>query len=189
MPPASPDGANRQKIRLAADAEFLVSLHQATATDGQSLEMALHLVDACVEPGTQPVEAAQDIRCACKAAMEQRLARQIRRGDTCFHLASDSFAVIQAGPLARNGSFVLAARLLMLFSMPLTISGHQLPANVKIGTSVFPRDAENAGDLLATARNALVRAYAGTHGRCVHFDKALGSSGRAMFDDVELIYR
>jgi hypothetical protein len=106
MPPAvSPDGTNRQKIRFAADAEFLVSLHQTMATHGQSLEMALHLVDACVEPGTQPVEAAQDIRCAYKAAMEQRLARQ--SGDTCFHLASDSFAVIQAGPLARNGSFVL----------------------------------------------------------------------------------
>jgi hypothetical protein len=65
---------------------------------------------------------------------EQRLAQQIRRSDACFHLTPDSYAVIQAGPLARNGSFVLAARLLMLFSMPLTMSDHQLPVNVRIAT-------------------------------------------------------
>lgn len=125
--------ATSSEIPVLTDTEFLAVLQRYKSSNQMA---ALHLIDARVEHDAKDASASAAVRQAYTAAVAARLPRRIRSCDACFQLGPDSFALIQGGPLERNGSFVLAARLLALMSEPLTLASRRLLVMVRIGIAV-----------------------------------------------------
>lgn len=95
-------------------------------------------------------------------AVLQAAARTIlgamRQVDTVARLAGDEFTVLCENVDSEEAAQQIAAKLQQAFEQPLDIHGKPHPVHASIGLSLFPRDAQDAHNLLASADAAMYRA-------------------------------
>ncbi|CAN7477565.1 GGDEF domain-containing protein [Acidovorax sp. LjRoot129] len=89
----------------------------------------------------------------------------VRQADTVARLAGDEFTVLCENVDSEEAALQVAAKLQNAFDAPLDIKGQLLPVRPSIGVSLFPRDAQDAHNLLASADAAMYRAKQGHRGR------------------------
>jgi diguanylate cyclase (GGDEF)-like protein/PAS domain S-box-containing protein len=92
-----------------------------------------------------------------------RIKQVLREADMMSRLGGDEFLVILADFAAPEDAAKVADKLLETISAPIALEGAQLSANASIGISVFPRDGDNADDLIRHADAAMYSAK--EHGR------------------------
>jgi diguanylate cyclase (GGDEF)-like protein/PAS domain S-box-containing protein len=92
-----------------------------------------------------------------------RIKEVLRDADMVSRLGGDEFLVILADFAAPEDAAKVAEKLLQTISAPIALQGQQLCANASIGISVFPRDGDNADDLIRRADAAMYSAK--DHGR------------------------
>ncbi len=92
-----------------------------------------------------------------------RIKEVLRESDMVSRLGGDEFLVILADFAAPDDAAKVADKLLQTVSAPIALQGQQLSANASIGISVFPRDGDNADDLIRRADAAMYSAK--DHGR------------------------
>jgi diguanylate cyclase (GGDEF)-like protein/PAS domain S-box-containing protein len=92
-----------------------------------------------------------------------RIKEVLREADMVSRLGGDEFLVILADFAAPEDAAKVAEKLLQTISAPIALEGAQLCANASIGISVFPRDGDNADDLIRHADAAMYSAK--EHGR------------------------
>ena len=92
-----------------------------------------------------------------------RIKEVLREADMVSRLGGDEFLVILADFAAPEDAAKVADKLLQTISAPIALEGRQLCANASIGISVFPRDGDNADDLIRRADAAMYSAK--DHGR------------------------
>jgi len=92
-----------------------------------------------------------------------RIKQVLREADMVSRLGGDEFLVILADFAAPEDAGKVADKLLQVISEPIALEGRELCANASIGISVFPRDGDNADDLIRRADAAMYAAK--DHGR------------------------
>ena len=91
-------------------------------------------------------------------AVASRLGSCLRQEDTAARLGGDEF-IISLPEVADSAEAArVATRILAELARPFDISGHQLPAEVSIGISVYPDDGDSAQTLLRNADTAMYHA-------------------------------
>ena len=85
----------------------------------------------------------------------ERIKAVLREADMVSRLGGDEFLVILADFAAPEDAANVADKLLQIISAPIALEGRQLCANASIGISVFPRDGDNADDLIRRADAAM----------------------------------
>ncbi len=92
-----------------------------------------------------------------------RIKEVLREADMVSRLGGDEFLAILADLAAPEDAAKIADKLLQTISAPIALQGQQLCANASIGISLFPRDGDNADDLIRRADAAMYSAK--DHGR------------------------
>lgn len=106
-----------------------------------------------------------------KAAGE-RLNGLFGPGVTLARLGGDEFAVLAESCPQLVQAAALAQRILDAMKEPFVFDGHQLFISVSIGISLFPSDAQSAGQLLRNADSALFKAKnAGREGYALYTEE------------------
>jgi len=82
----------------------------------------------------------------------------VRQMDTVARLAGDEFTVLCENVDSEDAAQQIAAKLQQAFESPLDIHGTLYPVRASVGLSLFPRDAQDAHTLLASADAAMYRA-------------------------------
>ena len=103
------------------------------------------------------------------AELGERLRAEARPGELVARLGGDEFALI-TNDTDISGR---AARLIALLTLPQTIYGRAVIPGGSIGVALYPRDAQDAGDLQRFADMALYRAKTLGGRRCSVFDADL----------------
>ncbi|RYF57489.1 MAG: diguanylate cyclase, partial [Comamonadaceae bacterium] len=88
----------------------------------------------------------------------------VRQADTVARLAGDEFTVLCENVDTEDAALQVAAKLKRAFDTPLVIEGQPLRVRPSIGLSLFPRDAQDAHSLLASADAAMYRSKPGHRG-------------------------
>ena len=81
----------------------------------------------------------------------------VRQADTVARLAGDEFTVLCENVDSEEAALQIVAKLEQAFVPPLDIEGQPFPVRASIGVSLFPRDAQDAHTLLASADAAMYR--------------------------------
>lgn len=89
----------------------------------------------------------------------------VRQADTVARLAGDEFTVLCENLDSPDGAGQIVATLEIAFAEPLDLGGQTLAVRVSIGVSLFPRDAQDAHGLLASADAAMYRIKQARHRR------------------------
>lgn len=84
-----------------------------------------------------------------------RIKAMLREADMVSRLGGDEFLVILADLTAPEDAAKVANKLLQNLSAPFALEGQQVCANASLGISVFPRDGDNADDLIRRADAAM----------------------------------
>ena len=92
-----------------------------------------------------------------------RIKEVLREADMVSRLGGDEFLVILSDFAAPEDAAKVADKLLQVISIPIDFDGQQLYTRASIGISVFPRDGDNAEDLIRNADAAMYSAK--DHGR------------------------
>jgi diguanylate cyclase (GGDEF)-like protein/PAS domain S-box-containing protein len=92
-----------------------------------------------------------------------RIKDVLREADMVSRLGGDEFLVILSDFAAPEDAAKVAEKLLQVISAPVDLDGRQIGTNASIGISVFPRDGDNADDLIRHADAAMYSAK--DHGR------------------------
>ena len=91
-------------------------------------------------------------------ATAQVIQGAVRQVDTVARLAGDEFTVLCENVDSEEAAQQIVAKLQQAFEQPLDIQGKPYPLRASIGMSLFPRDAQDAHTLLASADAAMYRA-------------------------------
>jgi diguanylate cyclase (GGDEF)-like protein len=92
------------------------------------------------------------------AEIGQRIAAELRAGDTAARLSGDEFAVLLEDITEDDAATVTATRVLQAIERPLTIDGHELRMSASAGIAYGHGSSETADDLLAEADVAMYHA-------------------------------
>ncbi|MCG2578953.1 diguanylate cyclase [Dechloromonas sp. XY25] len=93
-----------------------------------------------------------------------RLQAGTRESDLVARLAGDEFLVVLRYLANREHAGMVAGKLVDLLGKPVPFAGHDLQVSASVGISIYPDDAENAGELVKAADLAMYRAKeAGKH--------------------------
>jgi len=84
-----------------------------------------------------------------------RIKEVLREADMVSRIGGDEFLAILADFATPEDAAKVADKLLQTISAPITLEGTQMCANASIGVSVFPRDGDNADDLIRHADAAM----------------------------------
>ncbi len=87
-----------------------------------------------------------------------RIKEVLREADMVSRLGGDEFLAILADFAAPDDAAKVAEKLLQVISAPIELEGRTVCANASIGISVFPRDGDNADDLIRHADAAMYSA-------------------------------
>jgi diguanylate cyclase (GGDEF)-like protein len=91
-------------------------------------------------------------------AVAGRLTNCLRAEDTAARLGGDEFIICLPDVVSSAEPAHVATRILADLAQPFDVAGHQLPAEVSIGISVYPDDGDNAQMLLRNADTAMYHA-------------------------------
>ncbi len=103
----------------------------------------------------------------------RRLGETLRPGDVVARLGGDEFAVIAHAVGNREGSFVLAHRLLLTLCRPATIDGRSVPSSCSIGVAAATWNGGDADELLRDADLALYASKRAGRARVTSFEATL----------------
>jgi diguanylate cyclase (GGDEF)-like protein len=110
----------------------------------------------------------------------RRLSHDIREADSVARTGEDEFTLI-VGPVETVADVhMVADRLMAGIRAPLEVEGHEMLISASVGVSVFPRDAEQAEQLLDNAETALAvaRGQGGNSMRAYSVDMGMGRQRR-----------
>ncbi len=108
-----------------------------------------------------------------------RIKEVLREADMVSRLGGDEFLVILADFAAPEDAAKVAEKLLQVISAPIELEGRELCANASIGISVFPRDGDNADDLIRNADAAMYSAKDHGRGHSRFYTPGLADEGAA----------
>ncbi|MBE0619610.1 MAG: EAL domain-containing protein [Burkholderiales bacterium] len=108
-----------------------------------------------------------------------RIKEVLREADMVSRLGGDEFLVILADFAASEDAAKVAEKLLQVISAPIELEGRELCANASIGISVFPRDGDNADDLIRNADAAMYSAKDHGRGHSRFYTAGLSDEGAA----------
>ena len=96
-----------------------------------------------------------------------RIKEVLREADMVSRLGGDEFLVILADFAAPDDAAKVAQKLLQVISAPIDLDGREIRSSASIGVSMFPRDGDNAEDLIRHADAAMysVKAHGRGHSR------------------------
>ncbi|RAU21645.1 diguanylate cyclase [Paramagnetospirillum kuznetsovii] len=172
-----------QRVAYLANHDSLTDLpNRAQLTDrlGQAVAMAraasLHVAVVTVDlDGFTTINDSlgHDVGNTLLRETGRRLAQEVGSAGTAARLAGDEFAVVL--PQLRDLDDVTAsvAHIREVLSKPHMVHGSELVIPVDMGVSVFPRDGEDALDLLRNAEMALHSVKRRTDERLGFFDAAM----------------
>ncbi|MFY3384276.1 diguanylate cyclase domain-containing protein [Paracidovorax sp. MALMAid1276] len=90
-------------------------------------------------------------------AVARTIVGAVRQADTVARLAGDEFTVLCENVDSDAAAQHIASKLAQAFEPPLQIEGQPFPVRASIGVSLYPRDAQDAHTLLASADAAMYR--------------------------------
>ena len=90
-------------------------------------------------------------------AVAQTIMGAVRQVDTVARLAGDEFTVLCENVDSEEAALQIATKLEHAFDAPLSIDGQPFSVRASIGLSLFPRDAQDAHTLMASADAAMYR--------------------------------
>lgn len=90
-------------------------------------------------------------------AVARTILAAVRQADTVARIAGDEFTVLCENVDSEDAALQIVAKLELAFDAPLQVDGQPLPVRASIGVSLFPRDAQDAHTLLASADAAMYR--------------------------------
>jgi len=111
--------------------------------------------------------------------MADRVRQCIGGADTLARLGGDEFAIIQTGVRRSSDAAALAQRVRETVTEPCDFGGHQVSADVSIGISLAPNDANEVDQLLKNADMALYRAKADGRGTYRFFEPEMDARMQA----------
>lgn len=88
-------------------------------------------------------------------AVARTIVDAVRQVDTVARLAGDEFTVLCENVDSDDAALQIVATLEHAFDKPLDVGGQPFPARASVGVSLFPRDAQDARTLLASADEAM----------------------------------
>ncbi|MCU7919347.1 MAG: EAL domain-containing protein [Candidatus Thiodiazotropha sp. (ex Epidulcina cf. delphinae)] len=88
----------------------------------------------------------------------ERLAAEIRDGDTLGRLGGDEYVLLMEGGIDLRDLSTVASKLLGTFKEPFHVDGHDLYPTGSLGISLYPDDASDADQLLRNADAAMYQA-------------------------------
>jgi diguanylate cyclase (GGDEF)-like protein len=103
----------------------------------------------------------------------RRLGETVRPGDVVARLGGDEFAVIARGVGNRQGSLLMAHRLLRALCQPIVVEGRSVLCSCSIGVADAALDGSGADELLRDADLALYASKRGGRARVTSFEAAL----------------
>jgi diguanylate cyclase (GGDEF)-like protein len=106
-------------------------------------------------------------------AVATRLTTCLRTEDTAARLGGDEFIISLPEVVDGAEPARVAARILAELARPFDVAGHQLPAEVSIGISVYPDDGANAQTLLRNADTAMYHAKESGRGNFQFFSQQM----------------
>jgi len=86
------------------------------------------------------------------------LQKNIRSNDTLARWGGDEFIIIMEGLKSPQDASILAQKILNVLSVPCEINSHELYVTSSIGISIYPKDSENADNLVKFADSAMYKA-------------------------------
>ncbi len=93
----------------------------------------------------------------------QRLRNNLRAEDMAARLGGDEFTIIMEEINHTEDAALLAQKIIRAVAEPIRLDSHEVVSTTSIGISIYPDDADNAGDLAKAADAAMYRAK--NHGR------------------------
>ncbi|CAN7414323.1 diguanylate cyclase domain-containing protein [Acidovorax delafieldii] len=90
-------------------------------------------------------------------AVARTIVGAVRQVDTVARLAGDEFTVLCENVDSEEAALQIVTKLQHAFEPPLDIEGEPLAVRASIGLSLFPRDAQDARTLMASADAAMYR--------------------------------
>lgn len=90
-------------------------------------------------------------------AVARTIVGAVRQVDTVARLAGDEFTVLCENVDSEEAALQIVTKLQHAFEPPLDIDGEPLAVRASIGLSLFPRDAQDARTLMASADAAMYR--------------------------------
>jgi len=106
-----------------------------------------------------------------------RIKEVLREADMVSRLGGDEFLAILADFAAPEDAAKVAEKLLQSICAPIAFEGAELSANASIGISVFPRDGDNADDLIRHADAAMYSAKEHGRGHSRFYTPGLSDAG------------
>jgi diguanylate cyclase (GGDEF)-like protein len=92
------------------------------------------------------------------------LQKNVRESDTVARLSGDEFAIIIEELSTPEDAAVVVQKLIDALSKPIDLDEVEVELSASIGISVFPRDGQNADDLVRCADTAMYRVKHTTKG-------------------------
>lgn len=89
--------------------------------------------------------------------VSKRLKNSVRSSDTVARLSGDEFVIFMEGLLEHSDIEKVAKHIISQYEMPFEIDTLSLDLTISMGISMFPRDSDDADELLDKADQALYR--------------------------------
>ncbi|MFA5242736.1 MAG: EAL domain-containing protein [Sulfuricella sp.] len=87
-----------------------------------------------------------------------RLSRCVRPGDTVARLGGDEFMVVMSDMASEDDAATLARHLIETVATPMKLDCHDMIVTASLGVALYPKDGEQAADLMKNADVAMYRA-------------------------------
>ncbi len=117
----------------------------------------------------------------------QRMAQQIRQGDTVARLFGNEFGILLNGLTAEEDCQALALRLRACLVEPIANQTESLALTASIGIALYPRDGEDRESLLKSANAALAQARSeGGDCYCFHSREMESAAQRRQVIEAQL---